>query len=250
MTAVVTGASSGIGYQMALILAKKGYDLILVARRTKKLEKLKKELKTNTKIITLDLSIEENCYKLYDQTKDDNVTLLVNNAGFGNFGEFNNTSLSTDINMINVNVKAVHILTKLYLKDFVNNNSGHILNVASIAAFSTGPLMATYYATKAYVLHMTEAINEELRRNKSKVVVSCLCPGPVTTEFNKVAKVSFNLKSLTPEYVANYALKKLFDKKRVIIPGFRMKSVAFFVRLVPRSLISRVNYKLQSAKQD
>ena len=213
MKALITGASSGIGRDMARILSEQGWDLILVARRKDKLEKLKKQLKTDVKIITMDVSSTFNCTKLYNRVKDEDIDLLINNAGFGKFGEFNNIKLDEELDMIDVNIKAVHILTKLFLNDFVEKDKGYILNVASSAAFQSGPLMATYYSTKAYVLHLSEAIYEELRKNKSNVSISVLCPGPVRTEFNKVAKVKFNLKSLESYDVAEYALKKTFKRK-------------------------------------
>lgn len=164
MKALITGASSGIGRDMARVLSDMGYDLILVARRKDKLEKLKKQLSTDVKIICLDVSSTYNCTKLYNKVKDEDIDILINNAGFGKFGEFNDIKLDDELDMIDVNIKAVHILTKLFLNDFVARNKGYILNVASSAAFQPGPLMATYYSTKAYVLHLTEAIYEELRK--------------------------------------------------------------------------------------
>ena len=216
MKALITGASSGIGRDMARVLSDMGYDLILVARRKDKLEKLKKQLSTDVKIICLDVSSTYNCTKLYNKVKDEDIDILINNAGFGKFGEFNDIKLDDELDMIDVNIKAVHILTKLFLNDFVARNKGYILNVASSAAFQPGPLMATYYSTKAYVLHLTEAIYEELRKNNSNVGISVLCPGPVNTEFNKVAKVRFSLKSLESNDVAEYAIKKMFKKKLII----------------------------------
>lgn len=248
MKALITGASSGIGRDMARILSEQGWDLILVARRKDKLEKLKKQLKTDVKIITMDVSSTFNCTKLYNRVKDDDIDLLVNNAGFGKFGEFNNLKLDEELDMIDVNIKAVHILTKLFLNDFVEKDKGYILNVASSAAFQSGPLMATYYSTKAYVLHLTEAIYEELRRKGSNVSVSVLCPGPVRTEFNKVAKVKFSLKELESYDVAEYALKKTFKKKLVIIPGWTIKLGTFANRLLPRKLMLRMIYKIQKKK--
>lgn len=248
MKALITGASSGIGRDMARILSEQGWDLILVARRKDKLEKLKKQLKTDVKIITMDVSSTFNCTKLYNRVKDDDIDLLINNAGFGKFGEFNNLKLDEELDMIDVNIKAVHILTKLFLNDFVEKDKGYILNVASSAAFQSGPLMATYYSTKAYVLHLTEAIYEELRRKGSNVSVSVLCPGPVRTEFNKVAKVKFSLKELESYDVAEYALKKTFKKKLIIIPGWTIKLGTFANRLLPRKLMLKIIYKIQKKK--
>ena len=203
MKALITGASSGMGRDMAKILSQKGYDLILVARDEKKLEEVKKQLKTETKIVVMDISKEENCKKIYEENKD--IDILINNAGFGDCGHFEETSLDKDIQMINTNIIAYHILTKLYLKEMIKKDSGKILNVASIAGFMPGPLMATYYSTKAYVVRLSEAIREELKKESSKVQISILCPGPVDTNFNKVADVQFALKGLSSEYVAKLA---------------------------------------------
>ena len=154
MKALVTGASSGIGREIAIELSEMGYDLILVARRKKKLDELKKKLPGKTTTIVMDLSSTANCMKLYDKVKDEDIDVVVNNAGFGLFGEFDKTNLDKELDMIDINVKAVHVLTKLFLKDFKEKDSGYILNVASSAGFLSGPLMATYYATKGYVLSL------------------------------------------------------------------------------------------------
>ncbi len=250
MVALITGASSGIGADMARILSDKGYDLILVARNKRKMEVLAKELKTNAEIIPMDISSTYNCTELYNLVKKKNIDVLVNNAGFGLFGEFCCTKLDKELDMIELNVKTVHTLTKLFLKDFVKKDKGYILNVASSAAFMPGPLMATYYATKAYVLHLTESINEELRRKKSNVFICALCPGPVSTNFNKVAGVSFNLESLESYDVAKYAIKQMFKKKVVIIPGFKIKMGVFALRLLPRSSVRKIAYKIQKNKEN
>lgn len=218
MKALITGASSGIGRDIARELNKKGYELVLVARDEKKLKELKDELGENTSIITMDLSIEENCKELYNQVPD--IDLLINNAGFGTCGNFIKTDLEKEIKMINTNITAYHILMKLYLQAMVKKDKGQILNVASIAGFMPGPLMATYYATKAYVVRLSESVREELKKQKSNVKISILCPGPVDTNFNKVADVEFSVKGLTSEYVAKYTVKKLEKKKFYIIPRF------------------------------
>lgn len=250
MLALITGASSGIGADMARILSDKGYDLILVARNKRKMEVLSKELKTNVEILPMDISSTYNCTELYNLVKKKNIDVLINNAGFGLFGEFTNTKLDKELDMIELNVKTVHTLTKLFLKDFVKKDKGYILNVASSAAFMPGPLMATYYATKAYVLHLTESVNEELRRKKSNVYIGALCPGPVNTNFNKVAGVSFNLDSLESYDVAKYAINNMFKKKVVIIPGIKIKLGVFTLRLLPRSFVRKIAYKIQKNKEN
>jgi len=248
MKALITGASSGIGRDMARYLASKNIDLILVARRKERLNSLKNELNVNVKIISLDLNIEKNCYKLYDKCKNENIDILINNAGFGLFGDFYETDLNRELEMINVNIKAPHILTKLFLKDFIQKDTGYILNVCSSAGFMAGPRLNTYYATKNYLTKLTLAINEELRCKRSNVVISALCPGPVSTEFNKVAKGSFSIKETNSEYVAKYAIDKLFKKKMIIIPTFSLKIALFGIRFIPYRLQLIFAYNIQSIK--
>ncbi len=249
MKALVTGAGSGIGRDMARYLSKLGFDLIIVGRDKEKLEKLQSELKTNIKIVVIDLANESRVKELYVLTKNDDIDVLVNNAGFGALGEFDKTDLNVELEMIDTNIKAVHILTKMFLKDMKRRNHGYILNVASSAAFQPGPLMATYYSTKTYVLHLTLAIYEELRRSKSSVHVSCLCPGPVKTNFNNVAGVKSNLKSLSSEYVAKYAIEEMFNGKLVIIPGLKIKILSFFNKFLSYKSKLKIIYRVQKKKQ-
>ena len=250
MKALITGASNGLGRDFAIKLANMGYDLVLVARSEDKLDHLKNDLKdiVDVKTEVMDLSKQENVYKLYDKYKN-KIDLLINNAGFGLFGTFNKTDLDDEINMIDLNVVCLHILTKLFLKEFVSRDSGQILNVASLAAFEPGPLMDTYYATKSYVYNLSMGIYEELRRNKSNVKISVLCPGPTETGFNDRAKVEFSVKSLSSDYVTSYALKKLKRNKLLIIPNMRMKLAVFGTRFMPRKLLLKVIYNIQERKQ-
>ena len=250
MKALITGASSGIGKDMALYLADLGYELILVGRDKKRLEELQNSLKVSSQIIIADLSSETKVKEIYVMTKNENIDILINNAGFGGFGKFYETDLNNEIEMINTNVVAVHLLTKLFLRDMQKRNSGYILNVASSAAFGPGPLMATYYATKAYVNNLTEAINEELRRENSNVFVCSLCPGPVDTNFNNVAGVHFSVKAMTSKEVAHYAIDQMFKKKTVIIPGFKMKLALFGRRFVSRKMLRKITYNIQKSKQN
>ena len=250
MKALITGASSGIGKEIAIILNDMGYDLILVSKNARKLEKTRKEINENAEIIDMDISSTYNCMKLYNKVKKEDIEIVVNSAGFGLYGNFDETKIDKEMDMIDTNIKGLHILTKLFLHDFKEKNRGYILNVASSAAFLPGPLMSTYYATKAYVLHITEAINEELKREKSNVYIGALCPGPVETNFNKVAGVEFNLKSLKASYVALYAIDKMFKRKVIIIPGFKVKLVVFMLRLIPRNLITKISYNIQKKKSN
>lgn len=248
MKALVTGASSGIGKHMAYYLASKEIDLILVARNKKEMERIKNSVKVDVKILSLDLTKEENVYKLYEETKKDKIDILINNAGFGLFGTFAETDLDRELEMIDLNIKAYHILTKLFLKDFIKRDSGYILNVCSSAGFMAGPRLSTYYATKNYITKLTMAINEELRQAGSNVSISALCPGPVNTNFNKVAHGEFSIKEADPSYVAKYAIDKMFKRKMIIVPTLRMKLTLFLTRFAPYRLQLLIAYHIQGKK--
>ena len=247
MIVLITGASSGLGADFAKELSKEGYDLILVARSKEKLEKIAKELKSNIEIEAMDLSVKENVYKLYSKYKG-KVDLLINNAGFGAFGKFVDSDLDNELNMIDLNIVTYHVLTKLFLQDFVKKDKGQILNVASSAAFEPGPLMSTYYATKSYIYNLSMGIYEELRRDKSNVKINILCPGPVDTGFNERAHVKFGVKSLKSKDVVKYTLKCMKKNKLIIIPGFTIKLGVFANRLFSRKFIVKCTYKIQKLK--
>lgn len=248
MKVLITGASSGMGRDFARILAITSDELVLVARNEERLEQLKNELigkhNISVKTVAMDLSKKENCIKLYEENKG--VDLLINNAGFGDTGRFHTTSLDKDVDMINTNVVACHILTKLYLKDMKAKDSGHILNVASIAGFMPGPLMATYYATKSYVVRLSEAVRQELKKEGSNVKISILCPGPVATNFEKTANVDFVFNGMDSFAVARYALEHL--SRFYIVPGVGIKMARIVAQMIPGSVASKVVYMLQSTK--
>lgn len=248
MKALITGASSGIGRDMARYLASKKYELILVGRDKGKLEELQETLATKVTIIVADLANLQKVKELYVLTAKENIDILINNAGFGDFGYFAETDLNKELSMIDTNIKAVHVLTKAFLKDMEKRNSGYILNVASSAAFQPGPLMATYYATKSYVYQLTEAIYYEQKKKKTNVHVSVLCPGPVNTNFNNVAGVKFGVKPLSSPYVAKYAIDQMLKDKMLIIPGFKMKCAKFFSRFLSDKFLLRITYRIQKKK--
>ncbi len=248
MKALVTGASSGIGKDIAIYLSELGYDLILVSRDINRLQETAKEIKTNVELYPVDLTGKDNCFKLYDKFKDEKIDVLVNNAGFGLFGNTWDVDINKELKMIDLNIVALHILTKLFLKDMVARDSGYILNVASSAGFLAGPVLNTYYATKNYVTKWTMGIYEELRKVKSNVHISCLCPGPVNTNFNKVAGGSFNMKALSSDYVAKYGIDKMFKNKLIIIPGFTVRLGVFLNRFISNKLSLRIVYHIQSKK--
>lgn len=248
MRAVITGATSGIGLKMAEILHNKGYSLTLIARREDRLKHLKEVFGEKTQIIKADLSEREEVMRAFSETEKADAEILINNAGFGLCGEFEKNSLERELEMIDTNVCAVHILTKLFLEVFEKNKKGYILNVSSIAAFSPGPLLAAYYSTKTYVRVLTESIYGELKSKKSPVYIGILCPGPVRTEFDHVANVKFSLKGADPGYVAEYAIKKMFAKKLVILPTFSVKAAAFLTRFMPEKLLIKIAFKMQRRK--
>ncbi len=250
MKALITGASGGIGRDMAIVLGNMGYNLILVARNKSELDKLKEEIATECIVIATDLSIPQNCYDLYQKTKSENIDILINNAGYGIYGYFKDTSLDSDLNMISLNVNAVHILTKLFLKDFIEKDSGRILNVSSSAGLTIGgPLLSSYYASKAYVSSLTRGIYGELRAIGSKVTISQLCPGPVSTGFNKRAGVSgFSTTPLESRFVAEYAIKKMLKGKLTIIPGFTMKMAVFFSKFIGEKTMLKTLMDFQKGK--
>lgn len=250
MRVLITGASSGIGKSLALEFAKYGYDLVLVARNRDKLEEVKNEICSSVivDIYSTDLMDIDNCKKLYSRYSD--IDILINNAGFGLFGEFIDVSLEKEMEMIDTNIKAMHCLMKLYLSDMVKRDSGIILNVASIAGFMSGPLMSTYYATKNYVVSLTEGVREELRKKKSSVQLSLLCPGPVKTNFDTVAGVRFSLKGKDSNWVARYVVRKLKRGKFYIVPGMDIQFLRILSKIVPNSLIAIVVYYQQKKKID
>lgn len=247
--AMVTGASSGIGRELALRLAADGYELILAGRSEKRLQEVALEAGSSAEIVCADLSDRDECFRLYQHVKGADIQVTVNSAGFGVFGPFSDTDLGSELAMLDVNIESVHILTKLFLKDFRKKNYGYILNVASAAAFLPGPLFSSYYASKAYVLRLTQAIREELRREKSDVYIGALCPGPVATAFDKTAGVSSSLPGMAPDEVARYALRSMYRRKSIIIPGFQMKAVQALSKILPDALMVRLAWQSQNRKR-
>ena len=253
--ALVTGASRGIGKAIACKLAREGAKVIINYNGSKeKAEAVKSEIEAaggQAEVYQCDVSDYTAC-ETFIQTvikEEGSLDILVNNAGFGVFGEFTETALQEELELLQVNVRALHILTKLFLRDFKKRNFGRILNVASSAGFLTGPLFSSYYASKNYVVRLSLAIAEELRREKSRVTISILCPGPVDTGFNDRAGVQFRVKALTPEAVAKEAVFGLLTGKLLIIPGMMMRVGVAASKLVPEKLLSRILYHVQAAKQ-
>lgn len=248
MKALITGATSGIGMSMAKYLCSMGWELVLTGRNKNALEKLKSELNTNVYIIPADLSEKEEVFKVYHYCKLHDIDMLINNAGYGIFGRFDETDIEDELNMLNVNITALHILTKLFLRDFKKKNRGIILNVASSAGFMTGPLLSSYYASKNYVVRLSLAIAQELKKTKSKVRISIFCPGPVDTNFNNRAGVVFSVRPISADFAAKYAIDNALSGRTVIIPTFKMKLGVLGAKLAPEKILSSVTYTIQKKK--
>lgn len=253
MIALVTGASSGIGRDIARSLARHGINVIITARRRDRLEELKEELVKDfgvrVHIIAADLADKKQCVELHRRVKKYNIDIFVNNAGFGVFGEFTDTDLDRELDMLDVNVKAFHTLFKLFLEDFKKRDYGYILNTASSAGFFPGPHFSSYYASKAYVVRMTQAVHEELRAAHSHVSVSMLCPGPVKTEFMDKARVDFSVPPQSSEYVAEYAVREMFAGKLTIVPSNMLKAGIVLGKVVPDSVLAFFAGKIQSRRE-
>jgi len=252
-TALITGASFGIGLELARIFAREGYSLVLVARTADRLRQLASELEKNhgtrSLILATDLTDPGASAYVLDQTtrSDIQIDVLVNNAGFGQYGKFAENDLEECLRQIQLNITTLTHLTRLYLPAMIERKTGKILNVASTAAFQPGPLMAVYYATKAYVLHFSEALANELRG--TGVTVTCLCPGPTATEFQKRANLAgtrlAKLGSMDAHTVAEDGYRGLITGKPVVISGFRNWLVAQSIRFAPRRMVTAVARKLQ-----
>ena len=256
-TALITGASGGIGFELAKIFAKNRYHLVLVARNEQRLkeiaEDLRKEHGISVRVIAKDLAHADAPKEIFDtlQRESIHIDILVNNAGYTVFGEFSKTSLTDELQMIQVNIVALTHLTKLFLPEMLKKKSGRILNLGSTAAFQPGPLMAIYYASKSYVLFFSEALAEELRN--TGVTVTALCPGPTETGFQKRGKMETSRlvagkKIMDASTVAEIGYQALMKGKAVVIPGLKNKILAQSIRFSPRRLTPRLVKHLQKSK--
>lgn len=250
MYALVTGATSGIGLEIAKILASMNYNLILVGRRFDRLEKIKLEIESSYSIkvvnMPFDLSDLSQCYKLIEETKEYNdINVVINSAGFGKVGYVTDISDEFDLGMIDTNIRALHVLTKHFAKRM---EKGNIVNIASIAGTVPGPYMTVYGATKAYVINFSLALGYELKKMKKDVHITTVCPGPVDTEFNDVAEAGYKLKSITAKRCAEDIIKAMKKNKRILMVGPIMKILNFISRFMPYSLILPVEYNIQIKK--
>ena len=257
MYALVTGASAGIGLEITKDLARRGYDLILTARREEVLQKVRRQIlkkypDRNVIVIPADLSRREECFRLYEEAcalaGEDNIDFVVNNAGMGVSGLFLETDLDRELTLIDLNVASVHILSKLFLRLMTKNGHGILMNVGSCAGFTSGPTFSSYYASKNYVVRLTEAIYEELRQAGSPVKVSCLCPGPVATAFNDNSGVKVSGKQITARQAAREGVEGAMKGKMLVIPGRKMKAVVVGSHLMGERLSTLINYHVQKKK--
>ena len=257
MDALVTGASAGIGLEIARYLAVKGYDLILTARREDRLQKARTQIldkfpDRKVLVIPADLSRREECMRLFEEScagaGSENIDFVVNNAGMGVYGRFLETDLEKELTLIDLNVTSVHILSKLFLRLMVKNGHGVLLNVGACAGFTSGPTFSSYYASKNYVVKLTEAIHEELRQAKSPVKVCCLCPGPVDTAFNENSGVAVSGKQITAKQAAREGVDGALKGKMLVIPGTKMKLVTVGSHILGEHLSTMINYHVQKKK--
>lgn len=253
-TALITGASGGLGLSFVNLFASDGYDLVLVARNGARLEEIKKDIEEKhgirVTVIAKDLCSPDGPQEVYEATQNEgiNIDVLVNNAGFGDFGEFYKSDISKQIRMLDLNCKALMHLCHLYLPKMIEQKSGNILNVDSIAAFQPGPLMSVYYATKAFVLSFSQALTRELKGTGVKV--TALCPGPIRTNFDNAADLGEsglfkNLKVWDPDTVAQFGYKNMKKGKSLCVCGFLNKIIVFANRFAPRSLVRNMVYNIQ-----
>jgi uncharacterized protein len=252
-TALITGASGGIGYELALLFARDGFDCILVARGHEKLNalaaRLESEFRVKTMVLPKDLSNPSAVDEIYEEISAASmrVDVLVNNAGFPVFGLFSETDLDTELEMLQVNVVALTQLTKLFLRGMIERRYGRILNLASTAAFEPGPLMAVYYASKAYVLSFSEALANEL--GGTGVTVTTLAPGPTRTGFQKRGQLEDSRlvqgQIADAQSVALAGYRGLMAGKTIVIPGFTNKLIPWIVRISPRGVVTRVVRRMQ-----
>lgn len=248
MYALITGASSGLGKEMAYILARNNYNLVLVARRKSLLENLKSELENtgvNVIVKDMDLGDVKNCFQIFEDLKDIKIDLLINNAGFGNVGYFQEANLATELEMIDLNIKAIQILTKLYINIY---DDGTIVNISSLAAYLPTPFHATYSATKSYISSFSRAVNFELKKQRKNVRVLTVAPGPVRTNFNKVANAKTS-RGMDSTKCANIIYRGIKKRKELIIPGFSMKLIYFINHFIPTGLQMKIAHKIQSKKR-
>ncbi len=253
--ALITGASKGIGYELAKVFAREGWNLILVARSSEKLKefaaKLSSEHGVAVHLIVKDLGEPQGAEELFREcdAKSLRVDALVNNAGVGSFGNFSETDLLWESKLLDLNISSLTKLTKFFLKPMIARGGGFILNVASTAAFQPGPLMAVYYASKAYVLSFSEAIADELAG--SKVSVTALCPGATKTGFQDAARMQpsklFKKHAMAAADVAEQGYEAMIQGKRIVIPGVKNWVMATLVKFVPRRIVMKLVRKIQEA---
>lgn len=256
--AVVTGASKGLGYSYCQELLKQGYHILGVSRNAQNILALQEQYpELEIKAYDLDLSDLKNVYQLYDLTKDLNVTVVINNAGYGVLGKFQDSELDSELNMLHLNIDALHVLSKLFTQRFLKYDYGRVINIASCASFVPGPGFSSYYASKAYVLRLSTAINYELKAQKSKVRMISICPGPLKTDFfNRARSEQTNehyksgIPTIDVDTFASKSLKKALkaNRKNYILIGFWNRLMLFGLKILPKNLSLKILYKYQVSR--
>ncbi len=253
LNVIITGASSGIGRELLKIFASNGHFVIAVARRREKLEEIKKEFNEKVEIFCKDMSKLGDIAELYEEIKELNieVDLLINNAGTGEYGFFYETDMKSHMKTLNLNIKGLTYLTRIFAEDMIKKKQGGIINVASTASFqSGGPLMGVYYASKAYVLSLTEALVEEMEYRGVRIMV--LCPGPTSTEFKGMSSKRKGMEKFyvtTPRQVAESCYRDYFKGKNICVPGLLNKIIIFITRFIPRKVQRKMVRKIQEKKK-
>jgi uncharacterized protein len=253
-TALITGASTGIGRDLAELFARDGHHLILTARNESQLQdlagKLREQYRINAEVLVQDLSLADGPARIFEQLRSRTIDYLINNAGFGSYGPFAEADTAGQLAMLQVNIVSLTYLTRLFLPSMIQRHGGRIMNVASVAAFLPGPLMAVYYATKAYVLSFSEALATEL--SPAGITVTALCPGPTTTEFQNRAGIGesplFRIGVMTSTKVAQLGYNGMMAGKRAVVTGFSNKLSALSTRLVPRSTAAAIAHRLNKKR--
>ncbi len=251
MRALITGGTAGIGLEMARNLLMKGYDVILVSRHENETETLRAAFPDREiTFMSADLSEENECFRILDETEQyGDIEVFIANAGIGDVGRFQKTSVEKEIRMVKLNDISTLILTKGFMKRFVEKDKGRIIVTCSAASFGVAGYMNVYYATKSFAYSLVQGYHRELKDMKSKVTISALCPGPVKTNFEKEANTKFNIKTMSAEKVGKTAINKGLKGKLVIVPGFTMKCLHFASHLVPKRLISKILNKQAQIKE-
>lgn len=245
MNVLITGASSGLGYELSLQLSSLGYNLIIVGRNSEKLEQLKNKIRTNCTILCGDLNNENFLNEVCQYISDNPIDILINNAGMGQYGYYKDYSIQEELTLIKTNIIALDVLMKTYIQ---NKSNGRIVNISSIASKQVDPLMASYGASKSFVTMLSQSVNYELKKLNSKILIQVCLPGSFSSNFDKNAHVKTSLKQMSAKKMAQLIIKDIFKNKEIIIPGFTNKLAYYFSNFIPRRLMNIIEFNIQKRK--